>query len=153
MHLLRLAAMRKINCQADIFNQFPNIMLRVMSRISGCDTLPSCTLVFDRDDGNQRSNRSPLRTCPKGNHSKPNFISSIKIHANERPCQEHDIKTLFGRKVAIDASMSIYQFLIAVRQKDGEMLTNDAGETTRSVCSVLYFENSQELEALTRPVI
>ena len=27
--------------------------------------------------------------------------------------------------------MSIYQFLIAVRQKDGEMLTNDAGETTR----------------------
>ena len=41
--------------------------------------------------------------------------------------QEHDIKTLFGRKVAIDASMSIYQFLIAVRQKDGEMLTNDAG--------------------------
>lgn len=29
--------------------------------------------------------------------------------------------------------MSIYQFLIAVRQKDGEMLTNDAGETTRCV--------------------
>jgi flap endonuclease-1 len=47
--------------------------------------------------------------------------------------QDHDIKTLFGRKVAIDASMSIYQFLIAVRQKDGEMLTNDAGETTRCV--------------------
>ena len=45
--------------------------------------------------------------------------------------QEHEIKTLFGRKVAIDASMSIYQFLIAVRQKDGELLTNDAGETTR----------------------
>jgi flap endonuclease-1 len=46
--------------------------------------------------------------------------------------QEHDIKNLFGRKVAIDASMSIYQFLIAVRQRDGEMLMNDAGETTRS---------------------
>ena len=43
------------------------------------------------------------------------------------------MKTLFGRKVAVDASMSIYQFLIAVRQKDGEMLTNDAGETTRQV--------------------
>lgn len=43
------------------------------------------------------------------------------------------MKTLFGRKVAVDASMSIYQFLIAVRQKDGEMLTNDAGETTRCV--------------------
>lgn len=45
--------------------------------------------------------------------------------------QDHDIKTLFGRKVAIDASMSIYQFLIAVRSKDGELLTNDDGETTR----------------------
>jgi hypothetical protein len=33
------------------------------------------------------------------------------------------------------------------------MLTNDAGETTRSVCSVLRFENSQELEALTRPYV
>jgi len=32
--------------------------------------------------------------------------------------------------VAIDASMSIYQFLIAVRQ-GMENLTNDEGETTR----------------------
>jgi 5'-3' exonuclease len=37
-----------------------------------------------------------------------------------------------GRKVAIDASMSIYQFLIAVRQ-DGSTLTNADGETTRCV--------------------
>lgn len=57
------------------------------------------------------------------------IISSTKF----KSLQEHDIKTLFGRKVAIDASMSIYQFLIAVRQKDGDMLTNDAGETTRHV--------------------
>ncbi|KAF7327502.1 Flap endonuclease 1 [Mycena kentingensis (nom. inval.)] len=52
--------------------------------------------------------------------------------------QEHDIKTLFGRKVAIDASMSIYQFLIAVRQKDGELLTNDAGETTSHLMGFFY---------------
>lgn len=52
--------------------------------------------------------------------------------------REHDIKTLFGRKVAIDASMSIYQFLIAVRQKDGEMLTNDAGETTSHLMGFFY---------------
>lgn len=55
--------------------------------------------------------------------------------------QEHEIKTLFGRKVAIDASMSIYQFLIAVRSKDGEVLTNEAGETTRQARAerVYYF--------------
>lgn len=35
-----------------------------------------------------------------------------------------------GRKIAIDASMCIYQFLIAVRQ-DGNVLQNDDGETTR----------------------
>jgi len=53
---------------------------------------------------------------------------------------------LFGRKVAIDASMSIYQFLIAVRQRDGEMLMNDAGETTRyGTHSLLFFR------ALTPP--
>ncbi|KAI0074139.1 PIN domain-like protein [Panus rudis PR-1116 ss-1] len=51
---------------------------------------------------------------------------------------EHEIKTLFGRKVAIDASMSIYQFLIAVRQKDGELLTNDAGETTSHLMGFFY---------------
>ena len=60
----------------------------------------------------------------------PLISSTQKYRLTER-LKEHDIKTLFGRKVAIDASMSIYQFLIAVRQKDGELLTNDAGETTR----------------------
>ncbi|THG98807.1 hypothetical protein EW026_g3443 [Hermanssonia centrifuga] len=51
---------------------------------------------------------------------------------------EREMKTLFGRKVAIDASMSIYQFLIAVRQKDGELLTNDAGETTSHLMGFFY---------------
>ena len=35
-----------------------------------------------------------------------------------------------GRKVAIDASMSLYQFLIAVRTGEG-VLTSSDGETTR----------------------
>lgn len=35
-----------------------------------------------------------------------------------------------GRKIAIDASMCIYQFLIAVRQ-DGNVLQSEDGETTR----------------------
>jgi flap endonuclease-1 len=44
--------------------------------------------------------------------------------------QQNEMKSYFGRKVAIDASMSIYQFLIAVRQ-DGAQLMSEAGETTR----------------------
>lgn len=42
----------------------------------------------------------------------------------------NEMKTYFGRKVAIDASMSLYQFLIAVRQ-DGSQLQSETGETTR----------------------
>ncbi|KLO11101.1 PIN domain-like protein [Schizopora paradoxa] len=61
----------------------------------------------------------------------------ISEHA-PKAISEHEIKTLFGRKVAIDASMSIYQFLIAVRQKDGELLTNDAGETTSHLMGFFY---------------
>ncbi|GMK58317.1 hypothetical protein CspeluHIS016_0503490 [Cutaneotrichosporon spelunceum] len=52
--------------------------------------------------------------------------------------REHEMKTLFGRKVAIDASMSIYQFLIAVRQQDGQMLMNDNGEVTSHLMGFFY---------------
>ena len=41
-----------------------------------------------------------------------------------------------GRKVAIDASMSIYQFLIAVRT-EGASLTNESGETTRLLYHIM----------------
>ncbi len=43
-----------------------------------------------------------------------------------------EIKNYFGRKIAIDASMCLYQFLIAVRAgPDAEVLTNENGEVTR----------------------
>ena len=52
----------------------------------------------------------------------PDAIKEIKIEA------------YFGRKVAVDASMSIYQFLIAMQRPDGtNMLTNDAGEVTSHI--------------------
>lgn len=44
---------------------------------------------------------------------------------------------LAGRKVAIDASMSIYQFLIAVRS-EGANLTNEEGETTSHLSGLFY---------------
>lgn len=51
--------------------------------------------------------------------------------------KECEIKNYFGRKVAIDASMSLYQFLIAVRS-DGNMLTDDNGETTSHLIGMFY---------------
>ncbi|CCC70625.1 hypothetical protein NCAS_0F01410 [Naumovozyma castellii] len=52
--------------------------------------------------------------------------------------RKSEIKAFFGRKVAIDASMSLYQFLIAVRQQDGGQLTNEAGETTSHLMGMFY---------------
>ncbi|XP_059497702.1 flap endonuclease 1 [Stegostoma tigrinum] len=51
--------------------------------------------------------------------------------------REQQMKHYFGRKIAIDASMSIYQFLIAVRQ-DGNVLQNEAGETTSHLMGMFY---------------
>lgn len=51
--------------------------------------------------------------------------------------KENEIKNFFGRKIAIDASMSIYQFLIAVRS-DGSQLTNEAGEITSHLMGMFY---------------
>ena len=53
--------------------------------------------------------------------------------------KEQEMKNLNGRKIAIDASMAMYQFLIAVRSSsDGggygqQQLTNDAGEVTSHI--------------------
>lgn len=52
--------------------------------------------------------------------------------------RKSDIKSFFGRKVAIDASMSLYQFLIAVRQQDGAQLATETGETTSHLMGIFY---------------
>ncbi|EGX92433.1 DNA-repair protein rad2 [Cordyceps militaris CM01] len=64
------------------------------------------------------------------------LFSIIKEEAPEA-IKEGEIKQHFGRKVAIDASMSIYSFLIAVRS-DGQQLTNDTGETTSHLMGMFY---------------
>lgn len=62
-----------------------------------------------------------------------------------------ELKSLFGRKVAIDASMSIYQFLVAVRQAGGDSLTNDAGDVT-SHLSGLFHRTVRLMEMGIKPV-
>ncbi|KAF3616275.1 Flap endonuclease 1 [Capsicum annuum] len=59
----------------------------------------------------------------------------MKLLADNAPSgmKEQKFESYFGRKIAIDASMSIYQFLIVVGRSGTEMLTNEAGETTSYV--------------------
>merc|ERR1712038_594131 len=63
-----------------------------------------------------------------------------KLIGDEAPnaIKEGEIKNYFSRKVAIDASMSLYQFLIAVRQDGGAQLTNESGETTSHLMGMFY---------------
>ncbi|XP_047540114.1 flap endonuclease 1 [Vanessa atalanta] len=61
------------------------------------------------------------------------LIADIAPHA----VKEMEIKNYFGRKVAIDASMSLYQFLIAVRS-EGAQLTSVDGETTSHLMGTFY---------------
>ncbi|VDN01466.1 unnamed protein product [Thelazia callipaeda] len=49
----------------------------------------------------------------------------------------NEFKSYFGRKVAVDASMCLYQFLIAVRQ-DGSQLQTETGETTSHLLGMFY---------------
>jgi flap endonuclease-1 len=67
-----------------------------------------------------------------------------------RCIKEHDLKSYFGRKIAVDASMSIYQFLVAVRT-GADNLTNDAGEVT-SHLNGLFYRTVRLLELGIRPV-
>ena len=67
------------------------------------------------------SKKMKLRTTLEGNYRK----LSVRI-------------SYLCRKVAIDASMSLYQFLIAVRQEGGAQLTTESGETTSHLMGMFY---------------
>ena len=69
---------------------------------------------------------------------------ALRLISDNAPAaiKEGSIDKYLGRKIAVDASMSIYQFLIAVRSHgDGAssgQLTNDAGEVTSHLTGMLY---------------
>ena len=68
------------------------------------------------------------------------ILGLSKLIADVAPAaiKENEIKNYFGRKVAIDASMSLYQFLIAVRQDGCAMLTTEDGSTTSHLMGMFY---------------
>ncbi|XAR72591.1 Spleen exonuclease [Bertholletia excelsa] len=76
-----------------------------------------------------------------------------KLLADNAPkaIKEQKLESYFGRKVAIDASMSIYQFLIVVGRSGTEMLTNEAGEVT-SHLQGMFTRTIRLLEAGLKPV-
>lgn len=76
-----------------------------------------------------------------------------KLLADNAPksMKEQKFESYFGRKIAIDASMSIYQFLIVVGRTGMETLTNEAGEVT-SHLQGMFNRTIRLLEAGIKPV-
>ncbi|KAL0811714.1 hypothetical protein ABMA28_009157 [Loxostege sticticalis] len=64
-------------------------------------------------------------------------LSKLIADIAPQAVKEMEIKNYFGRKIAIDASMSLYQFLIAVRS-EGAQLTSVDGETTSHLMGTFY---------------
>ncbi|XP_072024123.1 flap endonuclease 1-like [Amphiura filiformis] len=81
-----------------------------------------------------------------GIHNLAKLIADIAPGA----IKDNEIKNYFGRKIAIDASMCIYQFLIAIRQ-DGTQMTNEEGETTSHLIG-LFYRTIRMMEAGIKPV-
>ncbi|PIN05659.1 5'-3' exonuclease [Handroanthus impetiginosus] len=76
-----------------------------------------------------------------------------KLLADNAPkaMKEQKFESYFGRELAIDASMSIYQFLIVVGRRGTQMLTNEAGEVT-SHLQGMFTRTIRLLEAGIKPV-
>lgn len=67
-----------------------------------------------------------------------NLAKLIADHA-AGSVKETEYKALFGRKIAIDASMAIYQFLIAIRQQStSTLMINDQGNDTSHLVGLFW---------------
>ncbi|GMH33481.1 hypothetical protein BSKO_01315 [Bryopsis sp. KO-2023] len=60
-------------------------------------------------------------------------------------------ESYFGRKIAVDASMHIYQFMMVVGRVGDQLLVNEAGEET-SHLQGMFYRTARMLEAGLRPV-
>ncbi|MCL7036929.1 hypothetical protein MKW94_014919 [Papaver nudicaule] len=76
-----------------------------------------------------------------------------KLLADNAPqsMKQETLESYVGREIAIDASLSIYQFLIAVGRNGTGMLTNEAGEVTSHLHG-LFSRTIRLLEAGLKPV-
>ncbi|KAG2383604.1 hypothetical protein C9374_004275 [Naegleria lovaniensis] len=63
-------------------------------------------------------------------------LANLILDEAKQSVREDELKNYFGRKVAIDASMAMYQFLIALKNS-GMDLTNEQGEVTNHLQGLL----------------
>ncbi|KAI6203351.1 Flap endonuclease 1 [Aphelenchoides besseyi] len=79
-------------------------------------------------------------------------LSKVIADNAEKGVREAELSAFFGRKVAIDASMSMYQFLIAIRPDKTQNLTNERGETT-SHLNGMFYRTIRMMENGLKPIL
>ncbi|EAN93107.1 putative flap endonuclease-1 (FEN-1) [Trypanosoma cruzi] len=81
-------------------------------------------------------------------------LSKLLYDRSPAAIRERELKNYFGRRIAIDASMTIYQFIIAMKGfQDGQgmELTNEAGEVT-SHLNGLFARTLRMVDEGLRPI-
>merc|ERR1719166_707218 len=79
-------------------------------------------------------------------------LSKVISDQADGALREQKFSSYFGRKIAIDASMTLYQFLIAIRQDGpGGQLTDEHGNPT-SHLNGLFYRTIRMMENGIKPV-
>lgn len=75
-----------------------------------------------------------------------------KLLADSAPSSQKEVAydSLFGRKVAVDASMHLYQFLAVVGRQGDQTLTSESGETTAHLQG-MFMRTARMLETGIKP--
>ncbi|AAZ10120.1 flap endonuclease-1 (FEN-1), putative [Trypanosoma brucei gambiense DAL972] len=81
-------------------------------------------------------------------------LSKLLYDRTPGAIKEQELKVYFGRRIAIDASMAVYQFVIAMKGfQEGQSveLTNEAGDVT-SHLSGIFFRTLRMIDEGLRPI-
>eukprot|EP00890_Picochlorum_soloecismus_P000794 jgi/Picsp_1/1715/NSC_05189-R1_rad2 family len=76
-----------------------------------------------------------------------------KLLSDQAPgaLREQKFENYFGRKIAVDASMHIYSFLVVVGRMGDQLLTTETGEITSHLVG-MFFRTTRMLEAGIKPI-
>jgi hypothetical protein len=68
------------------------------------------------------------------------LLSKLIADAAPEAIKEQEIASYFGRRIAIDASTCLYQFLVAIRMRS-DLMVNGDGETTSHLIGFFHRTN------------
>lgn len=67
-------------------------------------------------------------------------LSKLIADVAPEAIKDHEIASYFGRRIAIDASTCLYQFLVAIRMRS-DLMVNGSGETTSHLIGFFHRTN------------